>query len=172
MQTRRRFIATAAAAAASPALFIANARAQEVVRQLTLVVAFPAGGATDIAARLVAEQLRGTYAGTTIVENRAGAGGRIGTEYVKKAPADGSVMLYTPAFPLLIFPHIYRNLSYDTLRDFAPVALVSRSMLSLLVGPAVPETVKSVPEFVRWCKENPGKASFGAPAGSGQHSPA
>ena len=167
MQTRRlalRGLGAGAALLAMPAL-----RAQGVLRQLTIVVAFPAGGATDAVARLLAEGLHGRYAETVVVENRAGASGRIGTSYVKNAPADGSVMLFTPAFPLAIFPHIYKALPYEPLQDFVPVATSGKGGFGLSVGPAVPATVRTAADFVAWCKAHPDNATFGAPAGSGQH---
>lgn len=146
-----------------------SAFAQEKLPQLTVVVGFPAGGATDLVARMVAEGLRGRYADTVIVENRAGAAGRIGTTHVKNSPADGSVLLFTPAFPLAIFPHIYNDLPYDALKDFVPIATTSKSVLSLSVGPAVPDSVKTLQDFMDWAKANPEAATFGAPLGGGQH---
>jgi tripartite-type tricarboxylate transporter receptor subunit TctC len=163
--SRRRFLlgAVAAALVPSPAL------AQEGIRQLTLVVGFPPGGATDILARLIADGMRGPYAQTVIVENKPGAAGRVGVEYVKNAKNDGSTLLFTPAFPMLIAPHVYPKLSYDTLRDFVPVGIGARSMLCLAVGPGVPASVKTIPEFIEWVRANPAKAVFGAPSGSSQH---
>lgn len=132
-------------------------------------MSFPPGGATDLVARLVAEGLRDRYADTVIVDNRAGAAGRIGTAHVKGSPADGSVLLFTPAFPLAIFPHLYSDLPYDALQDFVPVATTSKSVLTLSVGPAVPESVKTLQDFIDWTKANPESATFGAPSGGGQH---
>lgn len=168
MPSRRSLIAGLPALGAA-ALAPRRAAAQEPLRQATVVVAFPAGGATDIAARMVADVLRGPYAATVVVENRTGAGGRVGTESVKRGPADGSVLLYTPAFPLLIFPHIYRTLAYDSLRDFVPVAMTTRSMLAISVGPAVPAEVRTLGDFIAWCKANPARALFAAPPGGAQH---
>lgn len=171
MTTRRKVVGTLVAGAAAPILggLARPAWAQDTIRQLTVVVPFPPGGGTDLVARLVAEGLRGRYADTVIVENRAGAAGRIGTAHVKDAPADGSVLLFTPAFPLAIFPHLYADLPYDALKDFVPVATTSKSVLTLSVGPAVPESVKTLQDFVAWVKANPEKATFGAPSGGGQH---
>lgn len=169
MTTRRNALQLLAAGAALPALFATPARAQAPLRQLTIVVAFPAGGATDVVARLVADGLRGKYAETVIVENRVGGNGRIGAVGVKNGPADGSIMLFTPAFPLAIFPHIYKTLPYDALQDFVPVATTSKGAFALSVGPAVPASVQTVADFNAWCKANPDKATFGAPAGGGQH---
>jgi tripartite-type tricarboxylate transporter receptor subunit TctC len=155
--------------AVAVALIPSRLFAQERVRQLTVVVGFPAGGATDILARLVAEGLRGTYAQTVIVENKPGAAGRIAVELVRNAKNDGTTILFTPAFPMLISPHVYPKLAYDTLRDFVPVGIGARSMLCLAVGPGVPANVKTLANFVEWAKANPAKAVFGAPSGSSQH---
>lgn len=167
MQTRRDILKTLAAGAALPAL-AAHAQ-QPPLRQLTIVVAFPAGGATDQVARLIAEGLRGKYAETVIVENKVGGNGRIGAVAVKNGPADGSMMLFGPAFPMAIFPHIYRTLPYEPLTDFVPVATTGKGAFVLSVGPAVPASVKTVADFNAWCKANPDKATFGAPTGGGQH---
>ena len=168
--TRRSLLLGLATVATLPSLLASRAAyAQTAVRQLTIVVGFPAGGATDIVARLLADGMRGSYADTVIVENRSGGAGRIGTAHVKNAPADGSVMLCTAAFPLAIFPHIYKTLPYDSLADFVPVASTTRSGFALSVGPGVPDTVRTLKEFVAWCKAKPGDATYGAPAGSGQH---
>lgn len=174
MTTRRHFVRSLAAATALPAVYAPwAARAQNTappLKQLTLIVPFPAGGATDAVARLVAENgLRGRYAENVVVENRAGAGGRVGVEYVKNRPADGSTMLYTPTFPISIFPHIYKKLSYDAMADFTPVAPTSKGMLGLAIGPAVPASVTTLAEFVAWCKANPARANFGTASGSSQH---
>jgi tripartite-type tricarboxylate transporter receptor subunit TctC len=169
MTTRRTTLRLIAAGAALPALFAAPARAQAPIRQLTIVVAFPAGGATDAVARLVADGLRGKFADTVIVDNRVGGNGRIGAVLVKNAPADGSMMLFTPAFPMAIFPHIYKTLPYDPLNDFVPVATTGKGGFALSVGPGVPAGVQTVADFNAWCKANPDKATFGAPAGGGQH---
>lgn len=164
MTSRREFLLSSAAlAVAAPAL------AQERPRQLAVVVGFPAGGATDILARMIADGLRGPYAQTVVVENRSGAAGRIAPDYVKNAKPDGSVVLFTPAFPLLISPHAYPNLPYDTLKDFVPVGIAARSMLCFAVGPAVPASVKTAADFIEWTKGNPNPTLFGAPSGSSQH---
>ena len=170
MITRRQTLKAMAAGAAGPALFASTpARAQALIRQLTIVVAFPAGGATDQVARLLAEGLRGKYAETVIVDNRVGGNGRIGAVAVKNAPPDGSMMLFGPAFPMAIFPHIYKTLPYDPLHDFVPVATTGKGAFVLSVGPAVPASVRTLAEFNAWCKANPDKATFGAPTGGGQH---
>jgi len=170
MNPRRKMLAALAAGLAVPAMLRTPlGRAQSPLRQLTIVVGFPAGGGTDMAARVVADGLRGHYADTVIVDNRLGAAGRIATAQVKDAPADGSVMLFTPAFPLAIFPHIYKKLPYDAMTDFVPVATTSKGAFVLSVGPGVPASVVTASDFVAWCKSNPDKATYGAPTGGGQH---
>jgi tripartite-type tricarboxylate transporter receptor subunit TctC len=170
MRNRRETLKTLAAGAALPALFATPpARSQALVRQLMLVVAFPPGGATDQVARLLAEGLRGRYAETVIIDNRVGGNGRIGAVAVKNGPPDGSIMLFGPAFPLAIFPHIYKTLPYDALQDFVPVATTGKGAFALSVGPMVPASVHTVQDFIAWCKANPDKANFGAPTGGGQH---
>jgi tripartite-type tricarboxylate transporter receptor subunit TctC len=170
MTTRRSTLKLLATGATLAQLAMPSGHAQQpLLRQLTIVVAFPAGGATDAVARLVAEGLRGKYAETVIVENRAGGGGRIAAVHVKNAPADGSVMLFGPAFPMAIFPHIYKTLPYDPLTDFVPVATTSKGAFALSVGTAVPASVRTVADFLAWAKANPDNATYGAPAGGGQH---
>ena len=164
MISRRRFVLGSLAAALAPRAF-----AQESLKQITVVVGYPAGGATDLLARLLADGLRRSVAPVVIVENRPGAGGRVAAEQVKNARNDGSVLLFTPAFPMLIYPHIYPKLPYDTLRDFAAVGIGARSTLCLAVGPAVPASVRNVADFIEWIRADPKLALFGAPSGGSQH---
>ena len=98
---------------------------------------------------------------TVLVENKPGASARIAVEYVKNAEPDGSVMLFTPDFPMTLYPHSFKSLSYDPLTDFTPVGPATTSMLSYNVGPAVPASVKSLGDYVQWCKANPDKAGYG-----------
>jgi tripartite-type tricarboxylate transporter receptor subunit TctC len=148
--------------------------AQILKKTLHIVVGFPPGGATDLIARILAERLRGPYAGAVIVENKPGGAARVSVEYIKNAEADGSEILFTPDFPLTVYPHSFRSLSYDPLRDLIPVAPVARSTLTFtltfVVGPAVPERVASLGDYVAWCRANPSKAIFATTAaGSTTH---
>ncbi len=170
MNARREILKTLAAGLAVPMIGAPSAvRAQALLRQATIVVGFPPGGGTDSVARVIADGLRGRYAETVLVENKPGAAGRLATNYVEDAPADGSVLLFTPAFPLAIFPHIYKTLPYDALAGFVPVATTSKGAFVLSVGPGVPASVTTARDFVAWCKANPDKATYGAPSGGGQH---
>lgn len=115
--------------------------------------------------------LRSTYATMVIVENKAGAAGRIGTEFVKNAEPDGMTMLLSAAPILTFYPHIYGKLPYDTLRDFVAVTSVSTLNYAFTVGLAVPASVKTLADFAAWAKANPDKAAFGSPAaGASPHS--
>jgi tripartite-type tricarboxylate transporter receptor subunit TctC len=156
MLNRRHLLAGAAAA-----LFAPRALAQAVKKPVHVIVGFPAGGGTDVTARVLAEALRGAYASTVLVENKPGASARIAVEYVKNAEPDGSVMLFTPDFPMTLYPHSFKSLSYDPLKDFTPVGPATTSMLSYNVGPAVPASVNTLADYVQWCKANPAKASYG-----------
>ena len=172
MQSRR--ILSAMALAVALALPLAAvpgvAQAQQQPLDLaTFVVGFPAGGATDAVARLVAEAVQGKYAKGVVVMNKAGTGGQIAAAYVKDQPADGRTLLFTPAFPMVIHPHTYKQVRYDTLRDFMPVAPTHFGTLALSLGPGAPAEIKTLAEFITWAKANPAKATFGAPTGGSQH---
>ncbi len=167
MLTRRSLLAAAlAATAARPS----RLPAQTLKKPLHIVVGFPAGGATDVIARLLAERLRGRYAPAVLVDNKPGAAARIAVEYIRNAEPDGSEILVTPDFPLTVYPHSFRSLNYDPLRDFTPVAPTSRSSLTFVVGPAVPSAVRSLADFMAWCRANPDRAVFATTAaGSTTH---
>jgi len=165
MLTRRRFLAAAGAFGA--ALPLAG-RAQGF-DQVKILVGFPPGGTTDVMARKVADKLRGPYARVVIVENRPGAGGQLGVIALKDAPADGTTLLLTPSSMLTIYPTTYPKLQYKV-EDVAPVSLAMYSHHVFSVGPAVPESVKTVQDFFAFAKANPDKAAYGSPgAGSMPH---
>jgi tripartite-type tricarboxylate transporter receptor subunit TctC len=171
MTTRRRFIGAATLGlfgGALPAAFSTSARAQ-AVDTAKIIIGFPPGGTTDVMGRKVAEKLRGSYSRVCIVENRPGAGGQLGVTALKDSAADGSAMLLTPSSMLTIYPHTYKNLQYK-LEDVAPVSLAMYTHHVLSVGPAVPDSVKTIRDFFAWTKANPDKASYGSPgAGSMPH---
>lgn len=165
----RRTFLQATLASALPLSF-ANALAQEMPQTLRILVGFPPGGATDAAARWLAERMTGSYAKNVIVENKPGAGGRIAIDTTKAAQLDGSTILITPSSTVTLYPHIYTKLSYDSFTDLAPVSRVCDFVHGLAIGPAVPESVKTLKEFVTWCKANPNKASCANPGeGSSPH---
>ena len=168
MLTRRHMLAASAAGLAS-SIFLPRALAQvpAVQKPVRIIVGFPAGGGTDVIARILAERLRGPYAAAVLVENKPGAAARVAVEYVKNAEPDGSVMLFTPDFPITVYPHSFRSLNYDPLKDFTPVSPAARSMLTYNVGPGVPDSVKTLADFVQWCKANPEKAVYATTAAGG-----
>src|SRR6266852_5667832 len=158
MLTRRTIVAGCGVAALAP--LIPAARAQVVKKPVHIIVGFPAGGGTDVIARILAERLRGSYAATVIVENQPGGAARIAIDAIKNADPDGSEILFTPDFPITIYPHSFRALSYDPLRDLVPVAPAASGSLTYNVGPAVPESITSLAGFVAWCRANPDRAIY------------
>ena len=166
MLARRRRTMCALALAASVAA-VAPTAAQVTDKPVHLVVGFPAGGGTDVIARLIAVKLRGGYAPAVIVENKPGAGARLSVEYVKRSDPDGTTMLFTPDFPITVYPHSFRNLGYDPIHDLIPVAPTATSTLTFNVGPGVPDGVKTLTDFVAWCKANPAKAVYATTSAGG-----
>ena len=160
---RRAFVHLAVGAAALPAVpRIARAQAYPS-RPVRIVVGFPAGGATDIQARLMGEWLTERLGQQFIVENKPGASGNIGTETVAKAPADGYTLLQVVT-PHAINAALYTNLSFDFIRDIAPVIYAARLAYVVVVNPSVPAT--TIPELIAYAKANPGKINYGS-AGQG-----
>jgi len=158
---RRTFLQLAAAAAALPALPRAAPAQAWPNRPLRLVVGFPAGGTTDIAARLIGQWLSDRLGQPVVIENRPGAGANLAAETVVRAPPDGYTLLAATSSNV-INTTFYEKLSFNFVRDIAMVAGVTRSPLVLEVHPSLP--VKSVPELIAHAKANPGKialASFG-----------
>jgi tripartite-type tricarboxylate transporter receptor subunit TctC len=160
---RRQFLHLAAGAAALPILpHIAKAQTYPS-RPVRIVVAFAAGGTTDIVARVIGQWLSERLGQQFIVENRPGGSGNIGTEAVVRAPADGYTLLLAPpatATNTTLFDH----LNFNFIRDTAPIAGIIRVPGVMEVNPSVP--VRSVPEFITYAKSNPGKINM-ASAGSG-----
>jgi len=160
---RRTFLGLAAGAAALPAVSrIARAQAYPS-RPVRIIVGFPAGGATDIQARLMGQWLSERLGQQFIIENRAGASGNIGTEAVAKAPADGYTLLQIVT-PHAINAALYANLNFDFIRDIAPVTCVARLAYVVVVHPSVPAT--TIPELIAYAKASPGKINYGS-AGPG-----
>src|SRR3954464_1031890 len=111
-------------AGAGAALLAWKALAQTARKTLRIVVPFPAGGGTDVLARIVAEKLKDNYAPAAIIDNRAGASGRIAVQGGKAAAPDGNTLLFTPDFLMTVYPHSFKKLSYDPLIDFIPIQIV------------------------------------------------
>lgn len=161
---RRQFIqASVAAFAAGGASLPAFAQAPDAAK---IIIGFAPGGTIDLAGRRVADKLAGSYAKSVIVENRTGAGGQIAVQSVKNAPPDGASVLLTPTSPMSLHLFTYKKLPYDPVADFTPVSGAAMFDYALAVGPMVPASVRTVPEFLAWCKANQANANFGS-AGQG-----
>ena len=151
--------------AVTVALMATNARAADYpTRPIKLVVPYAAGGPTDVLGRLVGEYLGRDLKQPVIVENKAGAQGAIGAEAVARSEPDGYTLFVTAASIIVLNPMLYKKLSYDPVRDFRMLALVTDLPVVMEVHPSVP--AKNVAEFVAYAKQNPGKINFGS-AGTG-----
>jgi tripartite-type tricarboxylate transporter receptor subunit TctC len=147
---------------ASGLLVAAGAQAQAgfASRPITMLVGFAPGGGTDTAARVVAKSLAATLGQSVVVENNAGAGGNIAHEILARANPDGSTILLGSVGSLAVAPHIVANLSYNPLRDFAPLTMAVTFPNVLVVHPSVP--AKTVGEFVKMAAAKPGTVTFGS----------
>lgn len=128
------------------------------VRPIRLIVPFGPGGPTDIAARAVAQKLGEALGQPVVVDNRAGAGGSVGSAEVARAPADGYTLLYGSSSTLAVNPSLYRRLPYDPARAFAPVAMVARGPQLMIIPTSVP--ANNLQEFVDYARKNPGAISY------------
>jgi tripartite-type tricarboxylate transporter receptor subunit TctC len=135
-------------------------------RPITLIVPFPAGSQPDTIARFVAQHLS-SRVGTTIIQNRPGAGGTTGTKAASLAAPDGYTLLLGTTGSLGIGPSYFSNAGYDAVRSFAPVAMVSSAPFMLVAGPAAP--VATASEAIAYAKANPGKLSYSAATGTPPH---
>jgi tripartite-type tricarboxylate transporter receptor subunit TctC len=157
---RRTFLHLAAGAAALPALpRVARAEAYPS-RPVRLIVPFPAGGPTDVVARLIGQWLSDRLGQPFIIENRPGAGSTIATEAVVRAAADGYTLL-SVSTSSAINATLYDNLKYNFIRDIAPVATITSQPSVMVVHPSVP--AKTVPEFIAHAKANPGRINMASP---------
>ena len=133
-------------------------------KTMRILIGFPPGGTTDLLGRLAADKMKDSLGQTVIVENRPGAIGAIAAEAVKNAPPDGNTLMLSVVGAMIVAPNARKSNSFDTLKDFAPVSLLTTSHLALAVGPGAP--VKSLKEFLDWARTNKGKA-FYATSGAG-----
>ena len=160
----RRDALRAGASLAAVALGLPAQAAGYPERPIRLVVPFPAGGATDLMARTLAQKLGERLGQSVVIDNRAGAGGSIGAEVVANAVPDGYTLLFATMGSLTINPGLYRNLRYDPVRSFDPVALTHSTSNLLVVGPGV--KAKSVAELIELARRHPGEMTF-ASSGNG-----
>lgn len=156
MKRRMAAIALALAACLPPAF-----AAEWPSRPVALVVPFPAGGSADAVARFIAQRLGEKLGQQVIVENRAGAGGNVGTDAVARAPADGYTIGLSTSGPLANNKFLYRNMSFDPLKDLAPVAAVGEIPMGIAVNPRL--KVATLKAFLDQVRARPGKIAIGNP---------
>ncbi|HEY0295243.1 MAG TPA: tripartite tricarboxylate transporter substrate binding protein [Bordetella sp.] len=146
----------------------AAAHAQYPDKPIRLVVPFPPGAGTDATARLIANELSPLLGQPVIVENRVGAGGSIGAQWVADAEPDGYTLFFSTTGALVINPHLYKHLRYDGVKSFTPIGMVASSANVLVVNPQVP--AHSVTELIQLAKSEPGKLTYGSSGiGSSSH---
>lgn len=136
-------------------------------RLIRIVVPFPAGGPTDVAARLIAQSLASRLGQNVVVENLVGGAGRIGAKAVAAAHPDGYTLLLGGTNINAIAASLYKNLGYDPINSFTPVATICTDSMALAISPGVP--ADSLQQFVEFARSNPGKLKFGAPPGIYTH---
>ena len=159
MTSRRRFAATllsAAAVAAAPSAWAANDT------PIHILVGFPAGGGSDVIARLLAERLEKELGRTVLVDNRPGAGGQIAAQQLKAARADGTTVFLSHDHSISILPQVVKKPGYAPQQDFTPLGGFATFVNGIAVSPGTP--VKTVPEYVEWVKAQGGKSAVGIPA--------
>ena len=144
--------------AALGALPIAAAAEAYPAKPVKIIVAFTAGGTSDIMARTLAQRLSERYKQPFVVENKPGAGGNIGTEAVVRAPADGYTLIVNSVGPMAVNPTLYKTLPYDPMTELVPIAQISDVPNVLVVHPSL--GVKSIEQFVAYAKANPGKLNY------------
>jgi tripartite-type tricarboxylate transporter receptor subunit TctC len=165
MITRRGVLSAAVAAIAASAARGEGAYPDKLIK---MYVPAPAGGQTDVLARLLAQKIQTAVGQNVIIDNRPGAGGALGARALAAAEPDGYSLFYGNTSTLAVIPAVSRNPGYDPVKNFAPIASVSESYMILVVHPAFP--AKSVQDFVAYAKANPGKLNFGhAGAGNVTH---
>ena len=164
MNTPSRRVALVGLAALS--VLPVSARSQE--QALKIVYPYPAGGSGDAIVRMFADYLQKSLGRPVVVENKTGAGGRIGAQSVKDAPPDGATLLFAAAAQFTLQPHVLANLGYDPFADFVPVSRIVKFDQALVINGQIP--ARSIKELAAWLKTNPDKAAFGSPgAGTGAH---
>lgn len=154
------------AVAAALTLGAGAACAQQPSSTVKLIVPFPAGGTADVLPRVLTEKVRAAYPAGIVVENKSGAGGNIGAEYVARADADGTTFLVSPPGPIAINHHLYKSLRFDPTK-WVPVTVVATVPNVLAVSTKVP--ANTLEEFIAYVKANPGKVSY-ASQGNGSTS--
>jgi tripartite-type tricarboxylate transporter receptor subunit TctC len=147
---------------------LTQAAAQDYpTRPITLICPFPAGGGSDILARMLAEELRDKLKQPVIVENRVGGGTVIAAQAVARSAPDGYTLLLAPVTTLAINPAVFKSIPYDPVKDFAPIGLVGGADFGLVANPSL--GAKTLPELIDIVRKNPGKLSYGSSGAGTPH---
>ena len=167
-QSVKRLAACTVLACFSVAAAVPAQAAEFPEKPIRIIVPFSAGGATDMLARTVGQKLQESWGQPVVVDNRPGAGGNIGAEAGARAAPDGYTLLLVAAGFMAVNPHVYSNLTYDSIKDFAPITQLVSAPLLLVTHPSVP--VKNFQEYVALVKSQPGKFLVGnGGPGTAQH---
>lgn len=150
-------LAFAAAVVLAPCAALAQSFPE---RPLRLIVTFPPGGSTDIVARLVGAKMSEGLGRSVVIDNKAGAAGAVGTAEAAKSAADGYTLLFHIVTTAVINPLTQKELSYDPVKDFQPVAMIAKIPNVMIVNKDIP--AKNLREFIAWVKANPGKLAYGS----------
>lgn len=154
-------LAKLALALCAAAFAAATSQSASAADQVKVVVGFAAGSGVDVIARVATEQMRADTGSTIIVENRAGAGGRIAANLVAHSNPDGRTLLFAPIVTTAFTPFVFKRLSFDPLKDLAPITRVGNFKFTLAVNNAIP--ANTVKEFVAYVKAHPRQVSYGSP---------
>ncbi|RYF33392.1 MAG: tripartite tricarboxylate transporter substrate binding protein [Comamonadaceae bacterium] len=158
--SRRRVLALAFAAAGTVAFGAAHAQRDYPNKPIRLVVPFTPGGVTDTGARVVAERLGARLGQQVVIDNKPGASGNIGTQIVASAAPDGYTLVLGFDGTMVINPHVFSKVPFDTMKDFVPVSKIGDAVLIIVTHPSVP--AKTLPELIAYSKSNPGGLSYGS----------
>ncbi len=145
-------------------LFSVSAQAAYPDKPIKVIIGFPAGGPLDAHMRLLVDKLQTTLGQTVLVDYKVGAGGTVGAQFVAQSPADGYTLLLANTGTMVINPAVYTKTSYETLKEFQPIARTAQQPLALIVNKDVP--AQTLKEFIAYAKANPGKLNYGS-AGNG-----
>ncbi len=160
---KRRSIALAALAATLPRLALAQDKPP-----VRILVGFPPGGSADVVARLLADRMRASLGQNVIIDNKPGAAGRVAMGELKRSAPDGQTLIVQPSGALVILPWLYKNLGYDPVKDYTPVARASTFDFAVTAGPGAP--AGDLRAILAWMKANPAKANYATPgAGTVPH---
>lgn len=129
-------------------------------KQISVIIPFTPGGSNDVLGRVVGKALEERLNVSVVIENKAGAAGNIGAAHVARAKPDGYTLLITPSSITTMNPNLYKNLPFDALHDFSSISLLGTVPMVLVVHPSLP--IANVKELIAYCKDNPGKLSFGS----------